>query len=138
MKWNKKWIQLRHAQGLTLIEMTLVLMILMLLVGVGFGIQGISEKSMRPREASEALRTVWTAQRMYLSDHPLADVATLTDELLLPYLPNRATTMPQVKSNEGNMLGIKVNVFPPVVKDAGGSVYDPSGNPKDGLWDVGE
>ena len=138
MRLMAKQERMRTLKGVTLIEMTLVLMILMLLIGVGFGIQAITEKTMRPREASEALRTVWTAQRMYLADHPLVAVEDLTKEMILPYMPNHATTIPQVLSDEGTKLDIKLNVFPPVIQGGGGSVYDPSGNSKDGLWDVGE
>lgn len=127
-----------HPQAVTLVEMTLVIAILLMLIGIGFSVSGNSRQSLLAREASEALRSVHTAQRLYLSDYPLAPVSELTAAKLIPYLPNRMTALPTVKSLSGATLNIKVTVFPPVVIDGGGSTYDPSGNSKDSLWDVGE
>ena len=125
-------------QAFTLVEMTVVIMVMMALITVGFSVSGASKKSMLAREASEALRTVYTAQRLYLSDNPLAPISSLTSDMLIPYLPDKAAAIPTVKSLTGATLAIKLNVFPPVVNNGSDAAYDPSGNSKDSLWDVGE
>ncbi|NQX02425.1 hypothetical protein HQ447_17340, partial [bacterium] len=75
---------------------------------------------------------------MYLADNPTASVANLTNELLLPYLPNNMTAMPTIKSLTGSSLAVIVTVSPPVINAGSGVTYDPSGSNKDTLWDVGE
>lgn len=129
---------IRRPQAFTLVEMTLVIAVMLALIGAGLSVSGSSRKTLLGREAAESLRSVYTAQRLYLSDYPLAAVSSLTAEKLVPYLPNRLTAVPTVKSLTGATLTIKVNVFPPVVDGGGGTTYDPSGNSKDSLWDVGE
>jgi len=136
-------MKLSHASNsrrgaFTLVEMTLVILILMILIAVGFQVANMSKTTRLGRQASEALRTVYTAQRLFLADNPATPVTSLTNALLIPYLPNRATTMPTVESLTGSTLTIKVTTFPPVVDSGGGVTYDPSGNSKDSLWDVGE
>lgn len=125
-------------KGVTLIEMTLVMMVLLALIGTGFFVSNKITQWRLGREASETLRTVYSAQRMYLADNPTVNVSTITTTMIIPYLPNRITTMPTVKSLTGANLAIMVNVSPPVINGGGGVTYDPSGNPKDSLWDVGE
>jgi type II secretory pathway pseudopilin PulG len=125
-------------KGVTLIEMTIVMMVLLALVGTGFFVSNKITEWRLGREASETLRTVYSAQRMYLADNPTIDVSTITSSRIIPYLPNRATTMPTVKSLTGTNLAIMVNVSPPVINAGGSVIYDPSGNPRDSLWDVGE
>jgi type II secretory pathway pseudopilin PulG len=125
-------------QAFTLVELTVVIMVMMVLITVGLSVSGASKKSLLAREASESLRTVYTAQRLYLSDNPLAPISSLTPELLIPYLPDKAAAIPTVKSLTGTTLKIKLNVFPPVVNNGSDAAYDPSGNSKDSLWDVGE
>ena len=90
------------------------------------------------REASETLRSVYVAQRTYLADNPTTPVSTLTRSALLPYIPQSPSSFPTVEGLDGTLRQIKVTVSPPVVIDTSGTVYDPSGNPKDSLWDVGE
>ena len=135
-----KTIGVLHLQrrAFTLVELTLIILVMMTLMGAGLMVSGLPKKTMLGREASEKLRTVYTAQRLYLSDNPLRPVSALTNAMLIPYLPDRATAMPTVKSLTGTTLAIKVNVFPPVVDNGAGVPYDPSGNSKDSLWDVGE
>lgn len=129
---------LKFGRGFTLLEMTIVIGILIALMSMGFvGSRGIS-KWQAGKEASETLRSVYTAQRTYLADHPTTPVNTLTQELLLPYLPTRVATFPTVEDLDGNTLNIQVTVSPPVVIDSGGTIYDPSGNASDSLWDAGE
>jgi len=122
-------------RGTTLVELSVTIGVIILLAG-------IVSLSVRPfiayrdgRAAGEALRAVKAAQLMYLADHPATAVNTLTQQGLLPYMPNGAwPTLPKV----GNQTAaINCAVFPPVAT-LGGSTYDPSGSPTDGLWDVGQ
>jgi prepilin-type N-terminal cleavage/methylation domain-containing protein len=125
-------------RAFTLLEMSIVLMVLLALVGSGFFVSSEMTKWKLGRQASEDLRSVYSAQRMYLADNPTASVANLTAALLIPYLPNQATVLPTVTSLTGAKLTILVNVSPPVINAGSGATYDPSGNSKDSLWDVGE
>jgi len=125
-------------RAFTLVEMTLVIMILLALIGAGLFVSGSITTWKRGRDASESLRTVYTAQRLYLADNPTVAVSSLTEAMLIPYLPNQAASIPTVTSLTNTTLTIKVNVFPPVVNNGSGGTYDPSGNSKDSLWDVGE
>ena len=122
----------------TLLEMSLVIMMLIALVAMtSFGGGAISTWT-KGRDASETLRSVYVAQRTYLADNPTAPLSSLSEAKLLPYLPMNSGTFPKVKGLDDTMRSINVNVSPPVVKDSSGSTYDPSGSPKDSLWDVGE
>jgi len=122
----------------TLLEMTIVIMVMLALVGTGVMVSGSIKNWQRGREASETLRTVYTAQRLYLSDNPTVAVTALTDALLLPYMANNPATMPTVKSLTDTTLTVKITQFPPVINNGSGGTYDPSGSTKDSLWDVGE
>ncbi len=125
-------------RGFTLLEMTIVIMILLALVGMTtMGSKTIGEWR-KGRDASEVLRSVYVAQRTYLADHPTTSMSTVSKTDLLPYLPTKATVFPTVKGLDGVTRQIKVTVSPPVVIDTTGAVYDPSENPNDSLWDVGE
>lgn len=126
------------AKGFTLLEMTIVILVLLTLSGIGM----FSSRKMREwklgREAGETLRTVYSAQRMFLADSPTTLVSNITGSDIIPYLPNNVTSMPTVKSLTGSSLGILVNQSPPVINAGSGVVYDPSGSNTDSLWDVGE
>lgn len=124
--------------GFTLLEMTVVIGVMLTLIGVGLGVSKQYSNWQLGRAAAEDLRSVYAAQRLYLSDNPTELVSDLTDNKLIPYLANRATSMPTVKGLDGVMRTIRVDVSPPVVSDGGTSVYDPSGTTSDSLWDVGE
>jgi prepilin-type N-terminal cleavage/methylation domain-containing protein len=125
-------------RAFTLLEMSIVLMVLLALMSISmFGSRKLDEWKLG-RKASEDLRSVYSAQRMYLADNPTASVASLTPALLIPYLPNQATAMPTVKSLSGATLPVIVTVSPPVINDGSGVTYDPSGCNNDSLWDVGE
>lgn len=131
----------QRPRAFTLLEMTIVIMVLLILVGTGLSVSGSIRQWQLGREASETLRSVYTAQRLYLSDNPTVAVSSLTTDkaaLLIPYLPNQAIAMPTVKSLTGATLNIKFDVFPPVVNDGSNKAYDPSGSSTDSLWDVGE
>lgn len=125
-------------RGFTLLEMSIVLLILLTLIGIGTYSAGKISEWRLGREAGETLRSVFTAQRMYLADHPTTPVADITAENLLPYMRNNVTSMPTVESLEGEDLPIIVSISPPVIDAGGGAVYDPSGKPLDSLWDVGQ
>lgn len=125
-------------QGVTLIEMSLVIFLLIALMSTGLFFSSAITKWKRGREASEKLRAAYVAQRTYLSDYPLTTTSSLTRTMLLPYLPGSASTFPTVTSLTGSTLNIKVDVSPPVVDAGNGTAYDPSGSTKDSLWDVGE
>jgi prepilin-type N-terminal cleavage/methylation domain-containing protein len=126
-------------KAFTLLEMSIVLMVLLMLVGVGLFSSTKMNEWKLGRTASETLRAVYSAQRMYLADHPTTDLTLLTSELILPYLPNNVTVMPTVKSLTGTTLVINVTVSPPHLTE-GGVRYDPGtpANYTDSLWDVGE
>jgi type II secretory pathway pseudopilin PulG len=126
------------ARGLTLLEMTLVMLLLMALMGTALVSNRKYTEWKLGREAAEILRTVHSAQRLYLSDNPTVAVSTITPALLLPYMPNNATAMPTVKSLAGTNLSILVNVSPPIINNGSGRYYDPSSSRTDNLWDVGE
>lgn len=127
-----------HHRGVTLLEMTIVILVLLTLISTVTFSTGAINDWQAGKKASETLRSVYVAQRTYLSDYPTTAVAALTQADLLPYLPTKATTFPTVEDLDGNQLNIKVDVSPPVVIDAGGTIYDPSGDSNDSLWDVGE
>ena len=128
----------RRSAGFTLLEMTIVIMVLLALVKVGLFTNSKMDEWRLGRAGAETLRSVYSAQRMYLADNPTVAVSTITTTVLLPYLPNNVTVMPTVKSLTGTNLSIIVNVSPPVINNGSGVAYDPSGSTKDSLWDVGE
>lgn len=128
--------------GFTLLEMTIVILVLLTLIGGGFGTSNAYRKWSLAREASETVRTVYVAQRTFLADNPTTAPSAITPAMLLPYLPGTATTMPTTKSHEGNTLHVRVNQSPPYWTTTSGGIdgvrYDPSGSVTDSLWDPGE
>ncbi len=128
----------KFKRAFTLLEMTIVIMVLLALVKIGLFTSNKMDEWKLGRGASESLRAVYSAQRMYLADNPTASVTALTNALLIPYLPNNAAVIPTVKSMTGTNLSIIVNVSPPVINAGTGATYDPSGSNRDSLWDVGE
>jgi prepilin-type N-terminal cleavage/methylation domain-containing protein len=136
MKTTRQPITLR--QGFTLLEMTIVIMVLIALISTGFFVNGKMDEWRLGREASETLRQVYTAQRMFLAENPTRLVSTITATDVIPYMPGNATALPTVKSLANTNLSILVNVSPPVINAGSGVPYDPSGDNRDSLWDVGE
>lgn len=124
-------------KGMTLLEITVVICVMMGLVATGLYAGGSIKNWRAGREAAESLRHVYTAQRMYLADNPTVLPSTITQAQLIPYLPNKADAMPTVIPLKGTALTIKVDVVPPVLTQ-GGTTYDPSGKTGDNLWDVAE
>jgi len=125
-------------QAFTLLEMSIVLMVLLALISTSLSVSKKTDEWKLGRKASESLRSVWSAQRMYLADNPTASVSSITSTLLIPYLPNQATSIPTVTSLTGSTLTIIINVSPPVLNNGSGGTYDPSGSSTDSLWDVGQ
>jgi len=123
--------------GFTLLEMTVVIMLLLSLMGLGLFVSTKYGDWQTGRSASEQLRNVYSAQRLYLSDNPTTTVASITSAQLIPYLTGDATALPVVKSLDGVTLTIKLDVTPPVFLK-GTATYDPSGQPLDSIWDVGQ
>jgi type II secretory pathway pseudopilin PulG len=124
--------------GFSLLEMTIVIMVLISLISTGLFVSKQMDDNRAGREASETLRVVYSAQRMYLSDYPMEAVSSLTATKIIPYLPNNAAALPTVKSLTGANLSIVVNQLPPFINAGSGVRYDPSGDFRDSLWDVGE
>ena len=128
-------LQSRSTRGTTLVELSVTIGVIVLLAG-------IVSISVQPfiayrdgRAAGEALRSVKAAQLLYLADHPATPVNSLTQAILLPYMPNGAwPTLPKVATQTPT---INCTVFPPAAV-LGGGTYDPSGSSTDGLWDVGK
>ena len=125
-------------KGFTLVELSVVIGVLIALTTIGVFFSSAIGDWQAGKEASETLRGVYVAQKSYLADHPTTQVVNLTNDMLIPYLPDNSDTMPQVEGLDGTMKNIKVSVSPPVVVNGDGSAYDPSGNTSDSLWDVGE
>lgn len=129
-------------RGFTLVEMTVVILVLVSMITAGFYGTNAYRSWSLAREASENLRTAYVAQRTYLADNPTTPVSTLTQQLLLPYVPGNPGSFPSGKSLNGAALTVRVNVSPPfMTTSAGGTTgdrYDPSANTSDALWDVGE
>ena len=124
--------------GVTLLEMTIVILVLLILMSTGLVVNAQYKKWQLGRTASETLRNVYSAQRLFLSDNPTVKVSEIEAEDIIPYLTTRETAIPTVESLEGDQLKIKVDVSPPVIDDGSGGTYDPSGQPLDSLWDVGQ
>lgn len=136
MKKSRQLITRRP--GVTLLEMTIVIMVLLALIGTGLFSYGKMDEWKLGRAASETLRQVYTAQRMFLADNPTRLVSSIVPADIIPYMPGNSTALPTVTSLTGAQLGILVNVSPPVINAGSGVPYDPSGNNRDSLWDIGE
>ncbi|MEI6818018.1 MAG: type II secretion system protein [Verrucomicrobiota bacterium] len=132
------YLSRKSQKAFTLLEMTVVILVLLSLIKIGLFTFSKMDEWRLGREASETLRSVYSAQRMYLADNPTASVSEITSTILLPYLPNHATVMPTVTSLTGATLSLLINVSPPTINAGSGVAYDPSGSTHDSLWDVGE
>lgn len=124
-------------RGMTLLEMTVVIVVLLTLIGTSMLAVNGYKKWQLASEASQALRMVYNAQRTYLAEHPTESVSSLTAAKVIPYLSDNSAALPTAEALDGSELTVKVSVSPPVLVDGGGADYDPSGDADDGLWDVG-
>jgi hypothetical protein len=118
--------------------MSVVIGVLLALMSTGLYFNNKISDWKAAKEASETLRSVYAAQRMFLADNPTTAVTAITEAQLLPYMSNKPSTIPTITSLENKELDIKITVSPPVVDDGSGGIYDPSGDSNDSLWDVGE
>ncbi len=122
--------------ALTVIELSLTLALMLSFASIAiFSINGIKDWK-RGRVAGEELRVVYLAQKSYLADNPVAEIAELTAAELIPYLTGGRLQIPEVESNDGEMLAITFTTIPPTIHSAGG-IYDPSDSTSDSLWDAG-
>jgi prepilin-type N-terminal cleavage/methylation domain-containing protein len=133
------------ARGFTLLEMTVVIMVLLALISVGFYGTSTFSDWKKGRAAGDTLRTVYAAQRTFLADNPSTAVTSITHALLLPYMPRGTAAIPVGSSLTNTQLNIFVGASPPYMTTSGITtgtaaqpVYDPSGSNTDSLWDVGE
>ena len=124
--------------GVTLIELTVVIFMILSIMGATMYFAGNIGSWNKGKEASAALREVYTAQRAYLADNPRKTVAALTGHDLIRYLPSGGSAFPSVEDLNGNTLSYDVTKSPPVLTGGAGGVYDPSGSVSDSLWDEGE
>jgi prepilin-type N-terminal cleavage/methylation domain-containing protein len=124
-------------RGFTLLELTIVILLLVTLMSTAVVVNRKMDEWRLGREASETLRQVYTAQRMFLADNPTRLVSSITAANVLLFMPGSPTALPTVKALNGSTMTIKVDVSPPVIVNGSGVTYDPSGNNRDSLWDVG-
>ena len=127
-----------HVKGVTLIEMTVVILVILLLVGLSIFSIDAYKRWQIGSEASQRLRQVQTAQKTFLADNPTLDITALTEQNVIDYLSDGAAVLPDLSSSalDGEALTYNISTIPPVLMN-GGVVYDPSGSSTDGLWDVG-
>ncbi|MEY4484460.1 MAG: hypothetical protein RL693_1912 [Verrucomicrobiota bacterium] len=125
-------------RGLTLIEVSLVIGLILTLVSLTYLSFKPFSNWQKAKDAGISLQAVYTAQKTYLADHPTQAVDTLTDAQIIPYLPNNMTAMPTAVGLNGEILNVKVTVIPPTLLSGGSNFGDPSGSTTDGLWDAGK
>ncbi|MFC4995464.1 type II secretion system protein [Rubritalea tangerina] len=121
-----------HNRGVTLIELTIVIGILILLASsttIGFNIYQDWKKGL---DAGEQIKAVYQAQKLYLADNPTVTVDSITADNLLEYLPDNMDAIPVITGLDGANYEINVNVSPPTIDT------DFSGTPDDSLWDAGK
>ena len=123
--------------GLTILEMTVVIVVLLTLIGISMYAMSGYREWQRGSEGSRVLRMVYNAQRTYLAEHPTESVSDLSAEKIIPYLSGNLSALPTAKALDGSVLSVNVSVSPPVLLDNEDIEYDPSGDTDDGLWDVG-
>ena len=124
--------------GVTLLELTVVIMVIMAMIGTTMYFGGNIDEWRKGKQASESLREVYAAQRGFLADNPRRTLSSLTESELVPYLPSGGSSLPKPEGLNNNTLTINVKVSPPVLLKEDGTVYDPSGSNEDSLWDVGK
>lgn len=138
MKLTQTKFSKRFRRGLTLIEMTVVILVLLSLTGAFFATSGSIGDWQKAKDASSILREVDVAQREFLANNPQRAVNSLTAAEVANYLPGSPAALPTAVDLDGNILTIDPTQAPPVLRSSGGSIYDPSGSANDALWDVGK
>ena len=127
----------QNLKGLTLIEITIVLVVLLTLVGLsGIGIGAYRNWSLSKR-AGEDLRSVHSAMRLYLADNPTLPASGVTAANITPYLPfSYGGVFPTFTDFDDNQIFVDFTTSPIVLvesQQADAVVYDPSGDPNDSL-----
>lgn len=117
--------------GVTLIEMTVVIVVLLVLLSISVVSVGAYRNWAKGSEATQSLREIYTAQRTYLAENPTVAVASVTAAAIIPYLSSGEPALPVIVDASGAVLVVNVAVSPPVITN------DPSGSTTDGLWDLG-
>jgi len=126
--------QTSQRKGVTLIELSLVIGIILILVSISsIGISSYRnwEKGLA---AGEDLKAVYQAQKLFLADNPTSAVADITQTDIIAYLPNGLLEIPQVKGLDGSPRDIIYTVSPPIIDGN----YDPSPPGDNSLWDAGQ
>ena len=135
LKSNHQYRLFSCRRGLTLIELTVVIVVLLALIGASMFAMGGYREWQKQSEAETALRSVYTAQRTYLAEHPTKIPAGLKPADITEmkkYLSDGSGEWPDVENLDGDPLNYDVKVSPPVFTN------DPSGDDNDGKWDLGE
>ena len=128
-------------KGVTLIEISLVVGIIIILVSTtGIGISFYKDWS-KGLAAGEDLKAVYQAQKLLLADNPTIQVTaiqsndpTTPSTYIIPYLPNNMTAIPSVTDLDGGNRTITITVSPPVLSGD----YDPSPPGDNSVWDAGK
>ena len=122
-------------KGVTLIELSLVIGIILVLVStssIGISFYKDWQKGLA---AGEDLKAVYQAQKLFLADNPTVDPTDdqqLNATLIAPYLPNNMNAVPTITGLDGISYTIDVNTSPPSISK------DFSSSTSDSLWDTGK
>ena len=94
----------RGRAGLTILEMTVVIVVLLTLIGISmYSMSGYREWQ-RGSEGSRVLRMVYNAQRTYLAEHPTESVSSLTAEKIIPYLSGNLSALPTAEDMDNGVI----------------------------------
>lgn len=124
-------------KGITLIELTLVISIVLVLVStttIGISYYRDWQTGLA---AGEDLKAVYQAQKLFLADNPTTPLASITAANIIAHLPNGMTAIPVVKGLDDEALTIDFNSSPPRFT-SGGATYDKSGSNDNSVWDAGK
>lgn len=108
-KLYKKLPSRKRLKGVTLVELSVVIAVLIALVSVTTlsGTAFLDWK--KGLEAGETLKGVYQAQKLFLADNPTTDPTSITEANIIPYLPNSPGVMPTITGLDGGSYTIKVN-----------------------------
>ena len=146
VKYKRNFLEKTFKCGVTLIEMTVVILVLLTLIAVSITSISSYNEFKDGTAAAQVLRNVYNAQRTFLSENPTVSVDSLTPAVITPYLSETADdgsgnlVIPTIEQGDITY-GVDVSVSPPVFTVggvAGATPFDPSGSTSDGLWDVGQ
>lgn len=126
--------QLRPSKGVTLIELSLIIAVLLILISASTLSVTAYQNWKKGLEAGEDLKAVYQAQKLYLADNPTTLVADITAADIIANLPNGMAAIPTVTGLDGTDRAIIFTQSPPIIE--GG--YDPSPPGDNSLWDAGK